>query len=102
MSNLAQKCIQLKPQSNTHRLAGLMVGILEENTEVFIRLLLSVPLHVFKNFGPATAYFSQLFCYLIQFFLLNFKHEWAFCNVSGCFGRVFQRIWPLVRCLHLI
>jgi len=62
MYNLAQKCIQLKPQSNTHRLAGLMVGILEENTEVIIGLLLSIPLHLFQKFGPAiAAYFSPLF-----------------------------------------
>jgi len=39
-----------------------MVGILEENTEVIIGLLLSIPLHLFQKFGPAiAAYFSPLF-----------------------------------------
>ncbi|KOM48370.1 hypothetical protein LR48_Vigan07g207400 [Vigna angularis] len=45
MCSLAQKCIQLKPQSNTHRLAGLMVGILEENTEVVLA-------ECSREFGP--------------------------------------------------
>ncbi|KAL9331077.1 hypothetical protein ACSQ67_000687 [Phaseolus vulgaris] len=45
MYNLAQKCIQLKPQSNTHRLTGLMVGILEENTEVVLA-------ECSREFGP--------------------------------------------------
>ncbi|XP_073124784.1 nuclear pore complex protein NUP85-like isoform X2 [Henckelia pumila] len=34
MYSLAQKCMQLKPFSNHHKLMGLMIGILEENTEV--------------------------------------------------------------------
>lgn len=34
MYNLAQKCIKLKPMSSAHRLTGLLIGILEENTEV--------------------------------------------------------------------
>ncbi|KAI4337502.1 hypothetical protein L6164_015910 [Bauhinia variegata] len=33
---LAQKCIQLKPVSSAHRLTGLMIGILGENTEVVL------------------------------------------------------------------
>ncbi|WVY90407.1 hypothetical protein V8G54_035921 [Vigna mungo] len=45
MCSLAQKCIQLKPQSNTHRLEGLMVGILEENTEVVLA-------ECSREFGP--------------------------------------------------
>ncbi|CAJ1972241.1 unnamed protein product [Sphenostylis stenocarpa] len=45
MYNLAQKCIQLKPQSNTHRLARLMIGILEENTEVVLA-------ECSREFGP--------------------------------------------------
>ncbi|KAL1353092.1 hypothetical protein HN51_017021 [Arachis hypogaea] len=36
MYNLAQKCIQLKPPSSNHKLTGLIVGILEENTEVVL------------------------------------------------------------------
>ncbi|KAI5390036.1 hypothetical protein KIW84_075386 [Lathyrus oleraceus] len=36
MYNLAQKCIQLKPPTGTQRLAGLMIGILAENTEVVL------------------------------------------------------------------
>ncbi|XP_073135408.1 nuclear pore complex protein NUP85-like isoform X2 [Henckelia pumila] len=31
--SLAQKCMQLKPISNRHKLMGLMIGILEENTK---------------------------------------------------------------------
>ena len=34
MHALAQKCIQLKPISSSHRLMGLIIGILGENTEV--------------------------------------------------------------------
>ncbi|CAM8967459.1 unnamed protein product [Rhodiola kirilowii] len=34
--SLAQKCIQLKPSSSSHKLAVLMMGILEENTEVVL------------------------------------------------------------------
>ena len=55
MYNLAQKCIQLKPPSSTHRLTGLMIGILEENTEVshelqgmHIKLLMSVSITLFS------------------------------------------------------
>lgn len=36
MHNLAQKCIQLKPMSNSHKLMGLIIGILGENTEVIL------------------------------------------------------------------
>ncbi|KAF7830112.1 nuclear pore complex protein NUP85 [Senna tora] len=36
MYSLAQKCIQSKPVSSAHRLTGLMIGILEENTEVVL------------------------------------------------------------------
>lgn len=36
MHNLAQKCMQLKPISDSHRLMGLIVGILEGNTEVVL------------------------------------------------------------------
>lgn len=36
MHNLAQKCIQLKPISNSHKLMGLIIGILGENTEVIL------------------------------------------------------------------
>ncbi|TKY58298.1 Nuclear pore complex protein NUP85 [Spatholobus suberectus] len=45
MYNLAQKCIQLKPTSSTHRLTGLMVGILEENIEVVLA-------ECSREFGP--------------------------------------------------
>ncbi|KAK7384976.1 hypothetical protein VNO78_30680 [Psophocarpus tetragonolobus] len=45
MYNLAQKCIQLKPRSSTHRLSGLMIGILEENTEVVLA-------ECSREFGP--------------------------------------------------
>lgn len=41
MYNLAQKCIQLKPPTGTHRLTGLMIGILAENTEVIIKIYFS-------------------------------------------------------------
>ncbi|CAM8879070.1 unnamed protein product [Rhodiola kirilowii] len=34
--SLAQKCIQLKPSLSSHKLAVLMMGILEENTEVVL------------------------------------------------------------------
>jgi hypothetical protein len=37
MYNLAQKCMQLKPPTGTHRLTGLLIGILEENTEVIVK-----------------------------------------------------------------
>ncbi|KAM6559555.1 hypothetical protein CsatA_028794 [Cannabis sativa] len=36
MYSLAQKCMQLKPSSNAHRLVELMIGILGENTEVVL------------------------------------------------------------------
>uniref|UniRef100_A0A7N0T5D4 Nuclear pore complex protein Nup85 n=1 Tax=Kalanchoe fedtschenkoi TaxID=63787 RepID=A0A7N0T5D4_KALFE len=36
MYSLAQKCIQLKPSSTSHKLVVLMMGILEENTEVVL------------------------------------------------------------------
>ncbi|RVX17606.1 Nuclear pore complex protein NUP85 [Vitis vinifera] len=36
MHALAQKCIQLKPISSSHRLMGLIIGILGENTEVVL------------------------------------------------------------------
>ncbi|KAK7293851.1 hypothetical protein RJT34_16728 [Clitoria ternatea] len=45
MHNLAQKCIQLKPPSSTHRLAGLMIGILGESTEVVLA-------ECSREFGP--------------------------------------------------
>ncbi|XP_029125916.1 nuclear pore complex protein NUP85 isoform X2 [Cajanus cajan] len=45
MYNLAEKCIQLKPQSSIHRLTGLMIGILEENTEVVLA-------ECSREFGP--------------------------------------------------
>ncbi|KAG4943993.1 hypothetical protein JHK85_048639 [Glycine max] len=45
MYNLAQKCIQLKPRSSTHRLSVLMIGILEENTEVVLA-------ECSREFGP--------------------------------------------------
>lgn len=41
MYNLAQKCIQLKPPTGTHRLTGLLIGILGENTEVKVKLIYS-------------------------------------------------------------
>lgn len=34
MYGLAQKCIQLKPMAASHRLMGLLIGILGENIEV--------------------------------------------------------------------
>ncbi|XP_050886033.1 nuclear pore complex protein NUP85 isoform X2 [Lathyrus oleraceus] len=45
MYNLAQKCIQLKPPTGTHRLTGLMIGILAENTEVVLA-------EISREFGP--------------------------------------------------
>ncbi|KAK2399270.1 nuclear pore complex protein NUP85 [Trifolium repens] len=45
MYNLAQKCIQLKPPTGTHRLTGLLIGILEENTEVVLA-------EISREFGP--------------------------------------------------
>ncbi|KAM7493328.1 hypothetical protein LguiB_027937 [Lonicera macranthoides] len=36
MYNLAQKCMQLKPASSSHKLIELMIGILGENTEVVL------------------------------------------------------------------
>lgn len=36
MYNLAQKCIQLKPVFNSHKLSRLLVGVLGENTEVMV------------------------------------------------------------------
>ncbi|KAK7320796.1 hypothetical protein VNO77_30601 [Canavalia gladiata] len=45
MHNLAQKCIQLKPSSSTHRLTGLIIGILGENTEVVLA-------ECSREFGP--------------------------------------------------
>ncbi|KAK2453172.1 nuclear pore complex protein NUP85 [Trifolium repens] len=45
MYNLAQKCIQLKPPTGTHRLTGLMIGILGENTEVVLA-------EISREFGP--------------------------------------------------
>ncbi|CAK8570239.1 unnamed protein product [Lathyrus sativus] len=45
MYNLAQKCIQLKSPIGTHRLTGLMIGILAENTEVVLA-------EISREFGP--------------------------------------------------
>ncbi|KAI9106939.1 hypothetical protein K1719_022467 [Acacia pycnantha] len=45
MYNLVLKCIQMKPVSNTHRLTGLLIGILEENTEVVLA-------ECSKEYGP--------------------------------------------------
>ncbi|CAL0323091.1 unnamed protein product [Lupinus luteus] len=45
MYNLAQKCIQLKPPISTHRLTGLMIGIIGENTEVVLA-------ECSREFGP--------------------------------------------------
>ncbi|XWS70315.1 hypothetical protein CRYUN_Cryun03dG0037500 [Craigia yunnanensis] len=45
MYSLAQKCIQLKPMASAHRLMGLIIGILGENTEVVLAECL-------KGFGP--------------------------------------------------
>ncbi|XP_022132005.1 nuclear pore complex protein NUP85 [Momordica charantia] len=36
MYNLAERCMQLRPASNTDRLMGLMIGILGESTEVVL------------------------------------------------------------------
>lgn len=86
MYNLAQKCIQLKPRSSTHRLSVLMIGILEENTEVIIGLLLSMPLYLFHRFGPtatAAAYFPH---YSVSWFnlslhILNLNEHFAMSQV---------------------
>ncbi|KAI9192513.1 hypothetical protein LWI28_023943 [Acer negundo] len=45
MYSLAQKCIQLKPMASSHRLMGLMIGILSENIEVVLA-------ECSKGFGP--------------------------------------------------
>ncbi|XP_050897355.1 nuclear pore complex protein NUP85-like [Lathyrus oleraceus] len=56
MYNLAQKCIQLKPPTGTHRLAGLMIGILAENTEVVLA-------EISREFGPWMVLTSTFFCH---------------------------------------
>ncbi|KAF6164182.1 hypothetical protein GIB67_010152 [Kingdonia uniflora] len=45
MYSLAKKCMELKPASSTQRLMGLILGILEENTEVVLA-------ECSKSFGP--------------------------------------------------
>ncbi|KAK2661258.1 hypothetical protein Ddye_007791 [Dipteronia dyeriana] len=45
MYGLAQKCIQLKPMASSHRLMGLLIGILSENIEVVLA-------ECSKGFGP--------------------------------------------------
>ncbi|KAI3454093.1 hypothetical protein Pfo_010756 [Paulownia fortunei] len=45
MYSLAQKCMHLKPISNRHKLMGLIIGILEENTEVVLA-------ECSRSFGP--------------------------------------------------
>ncbi|OVA20255.1 Nucleoporin Nup85-like [Macleaya cordata] len=45
MYSLAQRCMQLRPMSNTHRLMGLILGILGENTEVVLA-------ECSREFGP--------------------------------------------------
>ncbi|XP_050212769.1 nuclear pore complex protein NUP85 isoform X2 [Mercurialis annua] len=45
MYNLAQKCIQLKPSSNPHKLMKLVLGILGDNTEVILA-------ECSRGFGP--------------------------------------------------
>ncbi|KAK4422266.1 Nuclear pore complex protein [Sesamum alatum] len=45
MYNLAQKCMHLKPISYRHKLMGLIIGILEENTEVVLA-------ECSRSFGP--------------------------------------------------
>ncbi|KAH6774234.1 nuclear pore complex Nup85-like protein [Perilla frutescens var. hirtella] len=45
MHTLAQKCMHLKPITNRHKLMGLLVGILEENTEVVLA-------ECSRSFGP--------------------------------------------------
>ncbi|KAL6536256.1 Nucleoporin nup85 [Orobanche gracilis] len=45
MYSLAQKCMHLKPVSNRHKLMGLLIGILEENTEVVLA-------ECSRSFGP--------------------------------------------------
>ncbi|KAK6129681.1 hypothetical protein DH2020_036547 [Rehmannia glutinosa] len=45
MYSLAQKCMHLKPISNRHKLMGLLIGILEENTEVVLA-------ECSRSFGP--------------------------------------------------
>jgi hypothetical protein len=97
MYNLAQKCIQLKPPTGTHRLTGLLIGILEENTEVIVKRYCSCAIvFSFQWFGLATACFLILF--FVQPVLSLFKLEWQLpCwNVLGCFSRNFQRIRSLV------
>ncbi|XP_047938669.1 nuclear pore complex protein NUP85 [Salvia hispanica] len=45
MYTLAQKCMHLKPITNRHKLMGLLIGILEENTEVVLA-------ECSRSFGP--------------------------------------------------
>ncbi|KZV37197.1 hypothetical protein F511_04616 [Dorcoceras hygrometricum] len=45
MYSLAQKCMQSKPISSRHKLMGLIIGILEENTEVILA-------ECSRSFGP--------------------------------------------------
>ncbi|KAK9131011.1 hypothetical protein Sjap_011498 [Stephania japonica] len=45
MHNLAQKCMQLKPSSQSHELTSLMLGIIGENTEVVLA-------ECSRSFGP--------------------------------------------------
>lgn len=84
MYNLAQKCIQLKPRSSTHRLSGLMIGILEENTEVIIGLLLTKPLYLFQRFGLAAAAFSphySVIWFISPLHILNLNEHFAMSQV---------------------
>lgn len=39
MHTLAQKCLHIKPITNHHKLMGLLIGILQENTEVTVLII---------------------------------------------------------------
>ncbi|KAH8482594.1 hypothetical protein H0E87_029878 [Populus deltoides] len=45
MYNLAQKCVKMKPMSSPHKLLRLIIGIIEENTEVVLA-------ECSRGFGP--------------------------------------------------
>lgn len=67
MYNLAQKCMQLKPPSSIHKLTGLMIGILGENTEVIAEILIvhaPLLLSLLKYLGLLML--LSLLCYLIH------------------------------------
>jgi len=56
MHSLAQKCMQLKPNSNSSGLMGILLGILGGNTEVDYTLSISVPINALIPWTMRTQY----------------------------------------------